>query len=191
MKMVQKTLSVGELRSPNSTARQHNRHQRKKARALFSEHGIVVPIIVDEHMRIIDGVLRFEIAKELGFQELNAVVVSGANEEELLQLELSLNRLAEDGAWDTERLKSKFEQLIEYNVDLTFTGFETAEIDNILKFEVIEPEDQNWTASDPVTQVGNIWRVGDHIIACGNALSPDEVLGDVLDGLELAKACKT
>ena len=44
MKMALKTLSVGELRSPNSTARQHNRHQRKKAHALFSEHGIVVPI---------------------------------------------------------------------------------------------------------------------------------------------------
>ena len=98
MKMVLKTLSVGGLRSPNSTARQHNRHQRKKARALFSEHGIVVPIIVDEHMRIIDGILRFEIANELGLQELNAVVVSDANEEELLQLELSLNRIAEDGA---------------------------------------------------------------------------------------------
>ena len=68
MKMVLKTLSVGELRLPNSTARQHNRQQRKKARALFSEHGIVVPIIVDEHMRIIDGILRFEIAKELGLQ---------------------------------------------------------------------------------------------------------------------------
>ena len=44
MQMVLKTLSVGELRSPNSTARQHNTMQRKKARALFSEHGIVVPI---------------------------------------------------------------------------------------------------------------------------------------------------
>ena len=191
MKMVLKTLSVGELRSPNSTARQHNRQQRKKARALFSEHGIVVPIIVDERMQIIDGILRFEIAKELGLPELNAVVVSDATEAKLVQLELSLNRLAEDGAWDTERLKSKFEQLIEYNVDLTFTGFETAEIDNILSFEVIEPEDQNWTATNPVTQVGDIWQVGDHIIACGNALSPDEVLGDVLDGLEVAKACIT
>ena len=60
----------------------------ERKRALFSEHGIVVPIIVDERMRIIDGILRFEIAKELGLQELNAVVVSGAREEELLQLEL-------------------------------------------------------------------------------------------------------
>ena len=89
--MVLKTLSVGEIRLPNSTARQHNRRQRKKARLLFSEHGIVVPIIVDDSMRIIDGVLRFEIAKELRLQELNAVVVSDANEEELLQLELVLS----------------------------------------------------------------------------------------------------
>ena len=89
---------------------------------LFSEHGIVVPIIVDERMQIIDGVLRFEIAKEVGLQELNAVVVSDTTEAKLLQLELSLNRLAEDSAWDTEQLKTKFEQLIEYNVDLTFTG---------------------------------------------------------------------
>jgi hypothetical protein len=191
MKMVLKTLSIGELRSPNSTARHHSRQQRKKLRALFSEHGIVVSIIVDERMRIIDGVLRFELAKELGLQELNAVVVCDATEAKLLQLELSLNRLAEVGAWDTERLKTKFEQLIEYNVDLTFTGFETAEIDKILSFEVIEPEDQDRTAADPVTQFGDIWQVGDHIIACGNALSPDEVLGGVLDGLELAKACIT
>ena len=49
-------------------------------------------------MQIIDGILRFEIAKELGLQELNAVVVSDATEAKLLRLELSLNRLAEDGA---------------------------------------------------------------------------------------------
>ena len=59
-------------RSPNSTARQHNMRQRKKARALFLEHGIILPIIVDERMQIIDSILRFEIAKELGFQELSA-----------------------------------------------------------------------------------------------------------------------
>ena len=191
MQMVLRTLSVGELRSPNSTARNHNRQQRAKARVLFAEQGIVVPIIVDDRMRIIDGVLRFETAKELGLDELNAVVVSNATDAQLLQLELSLNRLAEDSAWTAEHLKTKFEQLIEYQVDLTFTGFETAEIDNILSFEVIEPEDQDWTSADPVSQVGDIWRVGDHIIACGNALYPDEVLGGVLAQVGLAKACIT
>jgi hypothetical protein len=126
MQMALRTLSVGELRSPNSTPRHHSKKQRTKARALFAEQGIVVPIIVDDRMRIIDGVLRFETAKELGLDELNAVVVSNSTDAQLLQLELSLNRLAEDSAWNAEHLKTKFEQLIEYQVDLTFTGFETA-----------------------------------------------------------------
>ncbi len=191
MQMALRTLSVGELRSPNSTPRHHSKKQRTKARALFAEQGIVVPIIVDDRMRIIDGVLRFETAKELGLDELNAVVVSNATDSKLLQLELSLNRLAEDSAWNAEHLKTKFEQLIEYQVDLTFTGFETAEIDNILSFEVIEPEDQDWASADPVSQEGDIWRVGDQIIACGNALYPDEVLGGVLAQVGLAKACIT
>ena len=191
MQMVLRTLSVGELRSPNSTPRHHSKKQRAKARALFAEQGIVVPIIVDDRMRIIDGVLRFETAKELGLDELNAVVVSNSTDAQLLQLELSLNRLAEDSAWNAEHLKTKFEHLIEYQVDLTFTGFETAEIDNILSFEVIEPEDQDWASADLVTQVGDIWRVGDHIVACGNALYPDEVLGGILASVGLAKACIT
>ncbi len=58
MQMVLRTLSVGELRSPNSTPRHHSKKQRAKARALFAEQGIVVPIIVDDRMRIIDGAVR-------------------------------------------------------------------------------------------------------------------------------------
>jgi len=55
--------------------------------------------------------LRFETAKELGLDELNAVVVSNATDAKLLQLELSLNRLAEDSAWNAEHLqKTKFSQ---------------------------------------------------------------------------------
>jgi ParB-like chromosome segregation protein Spo0J len=127
MQMALRTLSVGELRSPNSTPRHHSKKQRTKARALFAEQGIVVPIIVDDRMRIIDGVLRFETAKELGLDELNAVVVSNSTDAQLLQLELSLNRLAEDSAWNAEHLKTKFEQLIEYQVDLTFTDVRQAD----------------------------------------------------------------
>ena len=102
MQMALRTLRVGELRSPNSTPRHHSKKQRTKARALFAEQGIVLPIIVDDRMRIIDGVLRFETAKELGLDELNAVVVSNSTDAQLLQLELSLNRLAEDSAWNDE-----------------------------------------------------------------------------------------
>ena len=191
MKVTKASLGLGELHFTNSPARRHTKKQLRKAVNMFAEQSIISPIVVDRSYRIIDGHLRVMAARELEIEALDALVLPDISNAQRIELELALNRLPEDSTWDAANLKIKIEQLIEYNVDLTFTGFETAEIDNILSFEVIEPDDQDWTTSDPVTQFGDIWRVGDHIITCGNALSPDEVLGDVLDGLELAKACVT
>ena len=191
MKVTKASLGIGDLHFSNSPARRHTKKQLRKAVKMFAEQGIISPIVVDRSYRIIDGHLRMMAARELGIEALDALVLPDISDAQRIELELALNRLPEDSTWDAANLKIKIEQLIEYNVDLTFTGFETAEIDKILSFEVIEPDDQDWANSDPVTQFGDIWRVGDHIIACGNALSPDEVLDDVLDGMELAKACIT
>ena len=184
------SLGLGELRSSNSTLHKHSQRQIKKAKELFAKQSIVVPIIVDEHHYIIDGHLRFMVARELGIENLNAVVVSEASTAEIVELELALNRLGEDSSWDEARLKEKLEQLLEFKVDLSFTGFEQAEIDKTLHFEIIEEEEQNWGGTDPVTRPGDIWRVGDHIIACINALSPELALSE-LDNLPLAKVCVT
>ena len=68
------------------------------------------------------------VARELGIENLNAVVVSEASTAEIVELELALNRLGEDSNWDEARLKEKLEQLLEFKVDLSFTGFEQAEM---------------------------------------------------------------
>ena len=176
MKVTKASLGIGELHFSNSPARRHTKKQLRKAVHMFAEQGIISPIVVDRSYRIIDGHLRVMAARELGIDALDALVLPDISNAQRIELELALNRLPEDSTWDAANLKIKIEQLIEYNVDLTFTGFETAEIDNILSFEVIEPEDQDWTTRDPVTQFGDIWQVGDHIIACGNALSPKNML---------------
>ena len=132
------SLSIGELRSSNSTALHHSPRQIQKAKHLFAEQGIVVPIVVDENHRIIDGHLRLAVAQELGIETLNAIVVSEASPAQVIELELALNRLAQDSTWDEGRLKQKLEQLLEFKIDLSFTGFEQAEIDKILHFELID-----------------------------------------------------
>ena len=173
------SLGLGELRSSNSTPRKHSQRQIKKAKDLFAKQSIVVPIIVDEYHHIIDGHLRFMVARELGIENLNAVVVSEASTAEIIELELALNRLGEDSNWDEARLKEKLEQLLEFDVDLSFTGFEQAEIDKILHFEIIDEAEQDWGSTAPVTRPGDIWRVGDHIIACVDALSPEAALSEL------------
>ena len=123
MKLTTCTLSIGELRSSNSTSRNHSQAQIKKAKLLFAKQGIIVPIIVDEDYHIIDGHLRYAAAQELAIEHLSAIVVTNASRGDIIELELSLNRLAQDSKWNEEHLKHKIEQLIEFNIDLSFTGF--------------------------------------------------------------------
>jgi hypothetical protein len=56
----------------------------------IAKHGVLVPVIVDEHNGIIDGIHRLEIAAELGCQ-VSVEVRRGMSPEEKRDLALSLN----------------------------------------------------------------------------------------------------
>lgn len=131
---------LSSLELTNDQARKHSSQQRKKARQIFTDQEIVVPIIVDASDRIIGGFLHFELAKDLGLKHLHAIVVYNPRPGELTQIELSLNLLAKDGKWDPDVLKLKIEHLVDFQIDLTLTNFDTAKIDNILSFEIIDEE---------------------------------------------------
>ena len=122
MKVTKASLGIGDLHSSNSPARRHSKKQLRKAVQMFAEHGIISPIVVDSSYRIIDGHLRVLAAHELGIEALDALVLSDISNAQRIELELALNRLPEDSTWDAANLKIKIEQLIEYYVDLTFTG---------------------------------------------------------------------
>ena len=96
------SLDIGDLHLSNSPARIHSKHQERKAEVLMSAQGIMTPIVVDERYRVIDGNLRVTIARKLGIETLNAIVISGLTEAKRIELELALNRLPEDTTWDAE-----------------------------------------------------------------------------------------
>jgi DNA modification methylase len=70
------------------------------------------------------------------------------------------------------------EAILEFEADLSFTGFEQAEIDNALSFQVIpdqDPEDLT-PPPYPVSKIGDIWRIGDHLLLCGDSLAAQDLL---------------
>ena len=169
---------LSDIKQTNSELRVHSDAQRKKTRKLFERQGIVAPIILDERFNIIDGRLRFEIAQELGWKSLDCGVLQGLTEPQKKELALSINRLGEDTKWDTNQLKLHLEAILEFEADLSFTGFEQAEIDNALSFQVIpdqEPEDLT-PPPDPISKIGDIWRIGDHLLVCGDSLKAQDLL---------------
>jgi DNA modification methylase len=99
-------------------------------------------------------------------------------------LSIALNRLQERGEWDEQALRLEYQYLLEFNVDLTVTGFEISEIDRVLVLDDNGPD-----AADPVDRVGelpasdgaavsrpgDIWQLGSHRAMCGNARSPEDI----------------
>ena len=178
MSLSTQLVRLSDIKKSNSELRLHPPAQRKKARHLFERHGIVAPVILDEGLNIVDGRLRFEIAQELGWKSLDCMILHGLTEPQKKELALSLNRLGEDSKWDPNQLKLHLEAILAFEADLSFTGFEQAEIDSALSFQVIpdqEPEDLTLSL-DPVSRVGDVWSIGDHILICGDSLAAQDLL---------------
>ncbi len=76
---------------------------------------------------------------------------------------------------------------VELNFDVTVTGFETAEIDLIVG-ELTEDTSDDADelpeidrSAPAVTRPGDCWRIGNHLLLCGDALKADsynQLLGD-------------
>ena len=143
----------------------------------------VLPIVIDDNGVIVDGHAVWEELKGLGHTEVQVVVAANRTLAEVRTLRLALNRVAEDAVWENEKLRAEFAELIELGIDLDLTGFDTVEIDMTLSIgeptgdavEEVAASDLTPKAGE-VTEDGDVWRAGRHLIACGDARDKDLLL---------------
>ncbi len=144
--------------------------------------GFSVPVLIrgDE---IVDGHARVAAAGVLGLETIPCIDVSHLNEHETRLLRLALNRTQEQGTWDEQALKLEFACHLEFANDLTITGFPAWEIDQVLEIgsadaDVEELDDSGELPApeaDAVSLLGDLWRLGDHLLLCGNARHVDHL----------------
>ena len=84
------------------------------------------------------------------------------------------NRLAEKSGWDNEILAIELQHLIDIGFDVDLTGFEPAETDLIIEGmgeESEQPENlvPAGSGGPVVSQLGDIWLLGKHILVCGDS----------------------
>jgi DNA modification methylase len=87
------------------------------------------------------------------------------------------NKLAENAGWDRTLLALELQELsIELDFDVTITGFEVGEIDILIgelnaatfaEEDAIPEVDRSIPA---VSQLGDLWRIGNHSLLCADAL---------------------
>jgi DNA methylase/ParB/Sulfiredoxin domain len=160
-------------------ARRHSKAKIEKLKTLLRHYGQIAPIVVDEDNVIISGHALHGAMRELGANEIAAVSIVGRSQGEIAALRIALNRLPIEAAWDNEKLRAEFQELVELSFNLELTGFDPPEIDQILDLDlptanVVENEEQiPPVEARPVTKLGDIWTCGGHRVGCGSAQDGD------------------
>lgn len=109
----------------------------KRIKKSITKFGLVDPLVVNKRNKlftIVGGHQRYNILKELGYQEAPCVLVD-LDEKDEIELNLSLNK--NTGFWDNEKLKDIFTNIDFDEEEKYLTGFSEEEIEN-LKTDFIE-----------------------------------------------------
>ena len=171
--LVPESVRTDSLTLLGRETRKHPPEQIAKLARNLERFGFVLPVVTDEHKRVVAGWGLVAAARRLELPEVPAVTVSNLSDAELRALRLSLNKLAEGSNWDNSELHLELVDIVELDdtLDLELTGFATGEIDVLLEDNDFEDED---TVSLPdmerpaVTVAGDTWLLGDHRITCGD-----------------------
>jgi DNA modification methylase len=173
----------GQLKRRAGNPRTHTAKQITQIAASIKEFGFISPILIDGDDRIIAGHGRAEAAKLIGMSDVPTVRVDHLTPAQIRAYVIADNRLAENAGWDRALLALELQELsVGLNFDVTVTGFETAEVDLLIRElnEDSPDEADEVPALDrsvpAVSRAGDLWRIGDHVLLCGDALKKDSYL---------------
>ena len=168
---------VGLHLDPRNT-RQHRKRQIKQIAQSIKSFGFNVPVLIDESGKIIAGHGRVLAAQLLGWKEVPVIELAHLTPAQQRAFAIADNRLTENSSWDESLLAESLRELASLDLDfsLEVTGFTMAEID--LKIEGIGAPIENHDSAEAavesnrpaVTVVGDLWKLGQHRILCGDAV---------------------
>jgi DNA modification methylase len=179
---------ISELQPNKRNARLHSKKQVHQIAASIREFGFNNPVLIDSDGVILAGHGRVEAAKLVGLELVPVLRIDHLTDEQKRAYALADNKIALNAGWDLEMLALDLKELsvLDLKFDLEVTGFETAEIDLLIDGtgtaaksdradDVPEPQ------SSAVSELGDLWLLGNHRLLCGNALDSASY-AQVMDG---------
>ncbi|HZJ98397.1 MAG TPA: ParB N-terminal domain-containing protein, partial [Tissierellaceae bacterium] len=165
----------------------------EKLKKSIETFGYVEPIIWNKGTgNIVGGHQRLKVLIDQGQTEVDCVVVD-MDESEEKALNVALNKVS--GDWDLPKLADLIEQLDEDMFDISLTGFDMAEVDDLFSKvhdKEIEEDDFDIDAAleEPtISKQGDIWLLGNHRLICGDSTKA-ETYERLMDGKQ-ANLCVT
>lgn len=146
---------------------------------------------------VVGGHQRLKVLLDLGHTEIDCVVVDLDLSHEKA-LNVALNKI--QGDWDEDKLAAIMADFDAEAFDVSLTGFDAGEVDALLNrfysheaqeddFDAGAEKKKTQDAGGPVSQPGDVWRLGDHVLICGDPA--DALVYDRLLGTERAQCVVT
>lgn len=183
-----RTIPVGDLRPAAYNPRKKLKpgdKEYEKIKKSIQEFGYVEPIIVNFDMTVIGGHQRLTVLKDLGYTEVQCVVVHIEDEAKVKALNIALNKIT--GAWNEQLLADLIVDLQSQDFNTDLTGFEPAEIDQLFsKVHNKEIKEDDFDVDEELkkptmSKTGDLWLLGRHRLVCGDSLLP-ETFTTLMDG---------
>ena len=149
----------------------------EKLKRSIEQFGYVEPVIWNKVTgRVVGGHQRLKVLMDMGITEIDCVVVE-MDEAKEKALNIALNKIS--GDWDKDKLALLIADLQGEDFDVSLTGFDPAEIDDLFKDTLqdgIKDDDfdvEEELQKPTVTQPGDIWSLGRHRLICGDSTKAD------------------
>ena len=156
----------------------------EKIKNSILEFGYVDPVIVNGDGTIIGGHQRVTVLSDLGYEEMDCIVVDVDKTKEKA-LNIALNKIT--GEWNKELLADLIKDLQANDFDVSFTGFDPPEIEQLFNSvhdkDIQEDEfDVDAELKKPaISKEGDVLLLGRHRLVCGDSTLP-ETFDLLMDG---------
>lgn len=164
------TVPITSLRADEKNPRVMKAAEAEALKRSLEEFGAVEPAVVNRDGLIIGGHQRILAAVDLGWTEFPVVRLSLSKAKARL-LNLALNRI--DGEWDMDQLGLLLAEIDVDQSQLALSGFSERELTQLLDQVTIskakEAAEAGAVPKRPTTKPGDLIRLGDHRLLCGDA----------------------
>jgi DNA modification methylase len=156
----------------------------QKIKRSIETFGYVDPIIINKDGTIIGGHQRHTVLLDLGYTEVDVVVLDLSKEDEKA-LNIALNKIS--GEWDELKLRDLLVELDLGDYDISLTGFDNKELENLIELTDFEPEvtedeydleaeyKKSVEQGIPLVRSGEVWQLGRHRLMCGDSTERADV----------------
>lgn len=144
----------------------------------IKEFGFRQPIVVDANRIIVVGHTRYRASKKLGLKEVPITIADNLTPEQINAYRIADNRTNEEAEWDIDLLKTEIKELELADFNLDLTGFDEDQLNDFLfeEQEGLTDEDEVPEGpEEPITKLGDIWKLGNHRLMCGDSTKEDDV----------------